>query len=149
MKIEQSLFASMGAIFVPIFHYLYGEGEVKYIPLTIIILLVIMDWISGTSTSEKDGSYASEYGIQGIKRTAFLLLLPSIGHLMDQSLNLPGIIFGMFAFGIIYHLLKSCLANTVRAGWGKWIPEQIIQWVIDEIEHKAARALKRKKKKKS
>jgi toxin secretion/phage lysis holin len=144
MKFEQGIFASIGAVLVPVFHFFYGEGEARYVPIILILLLVVMDWLSGTSAAKKDGIYSSEYGIEGIKRTSIILLLPSVGHLLDIALGLPGMIFGLFAFGIIYHLLKSCLANMIRSGWGNWIPQRAMEWVLDEIEHKVARSSMRK-----
>lgn len=38
-------------------------------------------------------------------------------------------------------------ANVVRAGWEKWVPEWAMNAVSDEIEHKLARAIKRRQEK--
>lgn len=89
--------------------------------MVLLALLIFMDWLSGIRAAKIDNSYSSEYGIAGIWRTAFILFLPAIGHLLDRILNLEGVIFGLFAFGIIYHVLNSMTANSVRAGWEKWI----------------------------
>lgn len=38
-------------------------------------------------------------------------------------------------------------ANAVRAKWEKWIPNWTMNTVTDEIEHKLARSIKRRKEK--
>ena len=82
-----------------------------------------MDWISGVRAAKKDETYASEYGIDGIFRTFFILLLP--------------------------HTIQSLTANAIRAGWGRWFPEWLLNkladWVKEEIESKISRSESRKK----
>jgi phage-related holin len=139
-----ALTATFGAFIVPIFHFLYGEESIRYTILALIVLLIAMDWISGSRASKKDGSYASEYGIDGVFRTAFIIGLPAAGNLFDHIFHLPGIFFGLFSFGIIKHTLNSMTANVVRAGWDRWVPNRAIKSVESEIETKQSRALKRK-----
>jgi len=138
-----------GAILVPAFEFLYGEGDVVLYLMTALVFFVAMDWISGTRASKKDKTYGSKYGIDGIFRTFFILLLPAGGHLLDKVLGAPGIIFGILAVGILYHVIQSMTANSIRAGWGDWVPEKILtkltDWVKDELESKIARSEKRKK----
>ena len=138
-----------GAILVPAFEFLYGEGDVVLYLMTALVFFVAMDWISGTRASKKDKTYCSKYGIDGIFRTFFILLLPAGGHLLDKVLGAPGIIFGILAVGILYHVIQSMTANSIRAGWGDWVPEKILtkltDWVKDELESKIARSEKRKK----
>lgn len=38
---------------------------------------------------------------------------------------------------------RSLTANLYRAGWEVWIPKKVMNRVVDEIEHKTARANKR------
>ena len=116
------------------------------IAVSILLVLVVGgDWIAGSKAAEKDGIYASEYGIAGVGRTAFILMLPAIGHQIDKISNLPGLIFGLISAGIVYHTLRSMTANAVRAGWDRWVPTSVIDWVASEIEHKVARSMERKK----
>lgn len=137
-----------GALFTPVFEFLYGEGEVVKAIMTALIFFIVMDWISGIRASKKDDSYGSEYGIDGVFRTFFILLLPAGGHLLDRIFGSPSIIFGAFGLGVLYHIIQSMTANSIRAGWGKWIPDwiltQLTDWVRSEIEAKIARANKRR-----
>lgn len=142
--LEYGVPAAAGAFLVPTFEFLYGSGEVRFLVMVLLALLIFMDWLSGIRAAKIDNSYSSEYGLAGIWRTAFILFLPAIGHLLDRILNLQGVIFGLFAFGIIYHVLNSMTANSVRAGWGKWIPNQVIEWVSSEIQKKIQRSNERK-----
>ncbi len=107
-----------------------------------------MDWISGVRASKKDKTYASKYGIDGIFRTFFILLLPAGGHFLDMVLGINGIIFGALGTGVLYHIIQSMTANSIRAGWGEWIPEairtKIINWVKQELDSKIARSESRK-----
>ncbi len=142
-----SIFGTVGAFFVSVFNFLYGEDPVRYLALLLYGLVISLDWIGGHRAAKKDGSYASEYGIEGAYRTVFLLIMPAVGHLIDQITGMPGIAFGFViaAFGL--HIWKSMTANVVRAGWEKWVPEWAMNVVADEIEHKIARATKRRQEK--
>lgn len=152
MENTQKIMASIvGAVFAPIFEFLYGEGEVVMYTMTALFFFLVMDWISGTRASKKDKTYGSEYGIDGLFRSFFLLLLPAGGHLLDKIFGAPGIVFGLLAAGLLYHIIQSMTANSIRAGWGKWVPDwiltQLTEWVKSEIEAKMARATERRMKK--
>lgn len=85
------LFGMAGGAFIPVFHFLYGEGLTRYVAMILYTLVIVMDWIGGYRASKIDGSYASEYGIAGGFQTAFLLLMPAVGHLIDVILSMPGV----------------------------------------------------------
>lgn len=149
---EPATFSLLGLIFYPIFEFLYGEGEARIIIVCLIALLIIMDWIAGSNASEKDGSYASEYGINGMWRTLFILMVPITGNFIDQIVGLSyGLFFGIFSFGLMYHIGKSATANAIRCGWANWLPigifEAVLGWAKNEIDHKVARATQRNKEK--
>lgn len=137
-----------GAGLVPVFDYLYGEGEAVAAIMVALLFFVIMDWISGVRAAKKDNTYASRYGLDGIIRTFFILLLPAGGHLLDVVLYLPGVIFGALALGTLYHVLQSMTANSIRAGWGDWLPLPVLnglmEWVKSELDKKIQRAESRK-----
>ncbi|HZH60695.1 MAG TPA: phage holin family protein [Metabacillus sp.] len=58
-----------GAIFVPVFEFMYGGGDVVKYLMTALLFFIVMDWITGVRASKKDTTYASKYGIDGIFRT--------------------------------------------------------------------------------
>ncbi|TCZ76058.1 holin [Paenibacillus albiflavus] len=142
-------FGSVGAVLVPIFEFMYGDGEAVITLMTALLFFVIMDWISGIRAAKKDNTYSSRYGlVDGLPRTFFILLLPAGGHFLDAVFGLPSIIFGVFAMGTLYHIMQSMIANSIRAGWGDWLPipilNKIIDWVKSELDQKIERAESRK-----
>lgn len=145
-KVVPSIF---GAIFVPFFEFMYGDGDIVRYIMIALTFFVVMDWISGTRASKRDETYASEYGIDGIFRTLFILLLPAGGNFIDQITGTNGIVFGALAMGVLYHVIQSMTANAIRAGWGRWFPEWLLNkladWVKEEIESKISRSESRKK----
>jgi phage-related holin len=148
MSKEVTVASGMGGFLLPIFQYFYGSGQAVTGAIVALAFFILMDWLSGSRASRKDNTYASHYGIDGVFRTAFMLLLPAGGHLLDNLFSSPGIIFGVFVAGLLYHTIKSMTANVIRAGWADWIPvwllEKLTEWVRSEIESKLDRALKRK-----
>jgi len=147
-QIQRIYAALTGAIFAPLFEALYGDGNTVRAIVSALVFFIAMDWLSGTRASKKDHTYASKYGIDGIFRTFFILLLPAGGHLLDAAAGLPGIIFGLLSFGVLYHVIQSMTANVIRAGWCEWVPINILtkitEWVGSEIDSKISRAERRR-----
>lgn len=113
-----------------------------------LIWFIALDWVAGVRAATKDVSYASKYGIDGVFRSFFMLLLPAGGNLLDKAFSMPApVIFGLFIGGLLHHTIKSMTANSIRAGWGNWLPAKVLEWlttwVWSELESKMARAKKR------
>ncbi|MEK5415183.1 phage holin family protein [Paenibacillus sp. FSL L8-0708] len=148
MTKSQLAASAVGAAAVPIFEFLYGEADAVPTVMAALLFFVLMDWLSGVRAAKKDNTYASKYGIDGIFRTFFMLLLPAGGHLLDGVFGFSGAIFGALAVGTLYHVLQSMTANSIRAGWGDWLPLSVMDWVIkwagSELDKKIKRAAARK-----
>ncbi|EMK2594052.1 phage holin family protein [Bacillus cereus] len=123
----------------------YGEGEVNLVLIVALSQIILVDWITGSRAAKLDGTYSSQYGIEGIARTVVLFLLPSISHLVDILFNLPNIFFCMVTGGLAYHIFNSFIANCARIGWDKWIPTSLLKSVSSEIEAKMKRSNMRQK----
>lgn len=147
MNKGQAIWGSVGAAALPVFEFLYGSGKPVTGAVIALAFFILLDWISGSEAARKDNSYGSKYGIRGIARTLFIMLLPAGGHLLDDVFNLPGVLFGLLIAGLLYHVIQSMTANAVRAGWGDWIPvnilNAIIKWVGSELDKKVQRAVER------
>jgi len=76
-----------GAVGVSVFDFLYGEGDITRALMIALLFFAIMDWISGIRSAKKDLTYASKYGIDGVFRSFFILLLPAGGNLLDTVLG--------------------------------------------------------------
>lgn len=144
----KGFFFSLGAVLGPVFDFMYGKDDAVIATMTALLFFVIMDWLSGIRAAKRDNTYGSRYGLDGVARTFFILLLPAGGHLLDVVFGLPGIIFGALSLGTLYHVVQSMTANSIRAGWGDWIPlpvlNVIIDWVKSELDKKIQRAESRK-----
>jgi phage-related holin len=140
--------SSIGGALLPVFSYFYGSDEVVKASMVALTFFIVMDWISGISAARKDRTYSSKYGIDGVFRSFFMLLLPAGGHLLDKAFSLPNIAFGVLATGLLYHTIKSMTANVVRTGWADWVPVTVLNWLLkwigSELEQKLARAAERK-----
>ncbi|WP_405176367.1 phage holin family protein [Paenibacillus sp. FSL H8-0261] len=148
MTKSQIAASTVGAVLIPTFDFLYGEADAVVTIMVALLFFIIMDWLSGIRAAKKDNTYASKYGIDGVFRTFFMLLLPAGGHLLDMVFGLPGAIFGALSIGTLYHVLQSMTANSIRAGWGDSLPlpilEVVLKWVGSELDKKVKRAASRK-----
>lgn len=135
------------ALLLTLFGLLYGPNDITRAGMTLVVLLIILDWITGLSAAKKDCIDTSSYGIDGLLRTIVLLLLPAIAHFMDLFFYTQGLVSYFMIAALARHLLKSVIANTYRAGWTQWVPtsalNKLLIWVSDEIAHKEARAKQR------
>nr|WP_241734983.1 phage holin family protein [Paenibacillus alvei] len=127
---------------------MYGQGEAVATTMIALLFFIIMDWISGTRAAKLDKTYGSRYGLEGIARTFFILLLPCGGHLLDVVFGLPAFIFGALALGTLYHVLQSMVANSIRAGWGDWLPLPVLNWLIEKVKSELEQKLQRSESRK-
>lgn len=145
------LFAILGSVFTTVFTFLYGDSEMTRNVMILLAFVIVLDWLSGISASKKDNTYSSAYGLQGINRTFFIVVLPALGHLVDDVVGTPNIFIGLLAAGVLYHTLQSMTANAIRAGWGNWFPDWLLNkltdLVKDEIDAKLSRSVERLKTK--
>ncbi|WP_138755131.1 phage holin family protein [Paenibacillus sinopodophylli] len=138
---SKTLAAGVGAVAAPWIDLIYGEG--RFIPISLLLTAIVMDWITGIAASLRDETYSSEYGRHGILRTIFILAFPFLANLLDMMLGTPGLLFYAITLGLVYHTWQSLTANAYRAGWGKWIPDTIIKHIESELKAKVDRASQR------
>jgi phage-related holin len=127
---------------------LYGNSQVNMYVALLLLTVVVFDWLGAIGAALKDGSYASEYGIQGVFRTTIILTLPLVGRLLDKLTGTPIVIADVPVSGfywfissvLIYNTWMSMTANFARAGYEKWIPNWMLQFVASEIEAKITRS---------
>ncbi|SEM82197.1 phage holin family protein [Paenibacillus sp. OV219] len=145
IKPANGIIASVGAAISPIISRATESG--KFWAFALFFAIVIADWIAGTAAAKKTETYRSEYGQTGALRTVFLLFIPFIGMLLDKvasstfGVSQPGVAFYGLTFMLAYHSWESMTANTFRAGWGRWIPKKVLNFVSSEIKAKGQRAL--------
>ncbi len=142
LLVANPIAGTVGATTLGILNFMYGTG-ITLTAMGIFTVLLVLDWIAGRAASKRDGSYASEYGINGGYRTAFIVLILFAAYRVDVALGLPYVAFGYLLLNFGLPMWRSMTANVYRAGWDVWIPQAVLNRVADEIEHKAARANKR------
>ncbi|MEH7157485.1 phage holin family protein [Neobacillus drentensis] len=143
LNLKTGFFSIIGAGIGTFLSKIYG-GEVGLIFITLLGLAVCLDWLGAIAAAMKDKSYASQYGIIGVLRTAVILALPVFGKLLDSALNTQGFFFYMLTIGLLYHTVISMTANFKRAGWERWIPTWALDIIASELEAKVKRAQSRK-----
>lgn len=141
--IEHPFISSMGAAGMLFFQLGFGAVKAILIAYLLYLFLIALDWLTGTTAAKKDGIDTSAYGIDGVKRTVFLLCLPGIARLLDLLMNTEVIVTGIVIAILSRSIARSVIANTKRAGWDKWLPLWAINWVAAELDHKDARAKQR------
>lgn len=147
VSLDRIIAGLFGGVLMPMFGYFYGTDSIVITAMVTLIFFIVLDWLSGIRASKKDNTYGSRYGVDGVFRTFFIVLLPAGGHLLDVMIGLPGMLFGLFVGGLIYHTLQSMIANCIRVGWADWLPisalELATNWVQSELEAKMTRAQQR------
>ncbi|ANY70402.1 hypothetical protein BBD42_30825 [Paenibacillus sp. BIHB 4019] len=138
----KTMAAAVGAFLAPWIGVFYGPD--RLVPILLLVVVIVLDWITGIAASHKDGTFSSEYGLrEGAPRTIFLFALPVLANLFDMLLSMPGLFFYAITIGLIYHTWQSLTANAYRAGWGKWIPEPVMKMISSELKAKIDRASQR------
>ncbi|MGG1599307.1 phage holin family protein [Paenibacillus naphthalenovorans] len=140
--------AFIGAGLGPIIDQAFSNG--KFWAYAFFAAIIAADWIAGSAAAKKTRTFSSEYGIAGVFRTTLLLWMPFIGWLLDNvtfhvfGIDQPGYAFFALTIALAYHSWESMTANAYRAGWEKWIPKFVVEYVSSEIRAKAERAMKQK-----
>lgn len=147
MKNESTIWAVLGGIFIPIFEFFYGADETAITMMCALLFFIVLDWITGVRAAVKDKSYSSKYGIDGIFRSFFILLLPSGAHMLGKIYQFPNIVMGIFVGFLLLHISKSMVANAIRCGWGQWLPLKMLdfamKWAESELDKKVERSISR------
>lgn len=110
----------------------------------VLLIVNMLDWITGTKAARKDGIHTSDYGRTGLSRTVVVLSLPVLAIVLDRIVGENHLIFYYITGGLIVNTWLSFTANVARAGWDKIIPIQVLNFVADEIKAKTLRAQQRK-----
>lgn len=120
MATFKTIMTSLGAI---IGYYLGGFDML----LKALLILVLVDYVSGMMASGIEGKLRSNTGFKGIARKVMLFLIVVCGSLMDHSLNTGDTFRNATIFFYISNELLSILENAGRIGIP--IPEKLKQTI--------------------
>lgn len=96
-------------------------------PLIVLIVVMVLDYISGMIAAVKTGTLDSRIGIMGIIKKVSYLLIVAVGMVLDYLIQLLGGKFGLSLEGtyfvgllvIIWLIINECISileNTDEAG---------------------------------
>ncbi|MED4124040.1 holin family protein [Halalkalibacterium halodurans] len=107
--------------------FLYGEWTML---LSILLTLVVIDYISGLIAAGMEGGIKSRTGLTGIARKIFIFVMVAVAHLTDQVLLEVGFETEalIFTAAIVFYLVNELISITENAGRiGLPVPKQLKQ----------------------
>ena len=140
---EHPFLSACGAIFMLIFNHGFGATQAVFITYVLFAVLIVLDWLSGTSAAKKDKIDTSQYSYDGWKKSMFLLAVPAVARLIDLIIGTNVVVMGIVTAAMARGVARSVLANIKRAGWISYFPDWLIKWIQSELDSKDARAEQR------
>lgn len=86
-----------------------------------LIILVVIDYFSGSAASFKTGQWCSERGFRGLAKKAFIFLVVAFCNGIDKATG-QELLRNIAIFAYAVNEAGSILENLERLGLGKWIP---------------------------
>lgn len=97
------------------------------VPMAVLFLVMLMDYLSGMSAAVKTGTLDSRIGIFGILKKVCYLLIVAVGMVLDYLIHILGGEFGLSLQGtyfvglvvIIWLIINECISileNTAKMG---------------------------------
>ena len=91
--------------------------------LSILLVFVIFDYLSGVYAAWKEQTLSSRIGIEGIARKVFIFAMIAVAHLVDTALGDQHIFRDATVWFYLANELLSIIENAGRAGFP--VPEPI------------------------
>lgn len=113
------------AFFAGLLTLLYGEWSAL---LTILVALVVIDFVTGMTAASLDGGLKSKIGMIGIARKVFIFAMVAVAHLIDLLLVESGFESTelVMTMVIVFYAINEILSITENAGRiGLPVPDQI------------------------
>ena len=113
------------AFFAGVLTLMFGEWSAL---LTILVALVVIDYITGMTAGALDGGLKSKTGWIGIARKVFIFAIVAVAHLVDLLLIESGFESTQLVMTmvIVFYAVNEILSITENAGRiGLPVPEQI------------------------
>lgn len=113
------------AFFAGLLTFFYGEWSAL---LTILVALVIIDFVTGMTAASLDSGLQSNKGMIGIARKVFIFAMVAVAHLIDLLLVESGFESTQLVMTmvIVFYAINEILSITENAGRiGLPVPDQI------------------------
>lgn len=121
----ETLYKGLIAVPAGIAGFLFGGWSVL---LTILSVLVIIDYASGLAAAGVNGEMKSKVGYIGITRKVFIFVIVTVAHMIDLLLIESGIEMGFLVMtvAIVFYCINELISITENAGkMGVYVPEAI------------------------
>ncbi|MCY8663723.1 phage holin family protein [Bacillus haynesii] len=121
----ETFYKSLIAIAGGAIGFLFGGWSVL---LTILSVLVIIDYASGLMAAGINGEMKSKIGYIGIARKVFVFVIVGVAHMIDLLLIENGIEVGflVMTMTIVFYCVNELISITENAGkMGVYVPEPI------------------------
>ncbi|WP_062049220.1 holin family protein [Bacillus sp. JCM 19034] len=123
----ESLFKWAAAFLAAVISFLYGEWTIL---LSILLTLVVIDYVTGLVAASVSGEIKSRVGLTGIARKIFIFVMVAVAHLVDKVLLEVGFQTEalIFTAAIVFYLVNELISITENVGRiGIPIPKQLKQ----------------------
>lgn len=123
-------FQFITALLAGVVQFLYGDWTIL---LTILLVLSVLDFITGMAAGFVEGTLKSKVGMIGIARKLFIFVMVAVAHLIDlllieSGLETKALVMTMV---IVFYAVNEILSITENAGRiGLPVPEQIKNAIV-------------------
>lgn len=93
--------------------FLYGGWTMA---LTVLLTLVILDYLTGWLASAVEGKLSSAVGFKGIIKKITIFVIVAVAHLVDGYLNAGAVLINASIFFYAANELLSIIENSGRIG---------------------------------
>lgn len=133
----EKIFMAIGGAIGASFTFLFGEWSKAIIWL---IIMVGIDYITGTVASLKTGEWCSGSGFKGIFKKVFIFVMVALCHGLDQISHL-NFLAEMCIFAYAVNEFGSILENIDRMGYGNCLPS-FVKPAMRLLKHKEKQMMK-------
>lgn len=107
------IFNSITSFFGALIGYLFGGWTMA---LTILLTLVVLDFLTGWLASGVEGKLSSQVGFKGIAKKIFIFVLVVVGHFIDELTGMNSAIMSAVIFFFSANEILSIIENASRIG---------------------------------
>lgn len=111
--------------------FLFGSADGLIIAL---VVLIVMDYISGVMAAAVEKRLSSEVGAKGIAKKVFMLLIVAVANIVD--INVIGEGHVLRAVTVVFYIANECISLIENAGrLGVPVPKKLLD-VLAQLRNK-------------
>ena len=111
--------------------FLFGSADGLIIAL---VVLIVMDYISGVMAAAVEKRLSSEVGAKGIAKKVFMLLIVAVANIVD--INVIGEGHVLRAVTVVFYIANECISLIENAGrLGVPVPKKLLD-VLAQLKDK-------------